>query len=78
VSAQSPNRAMDIALQNITALAGEESGTPASLCYYMGPSDEPPRSWEYMCDSQTDSDTIYPCPQDQTFGTFVSDDRCTN
>lgn len=64
---------------NVEALAddaGEE--TKVGTCY-IEQSSANSRSWLIFCDSKTDNDHIYPCPNDKRYGGYsiMSTDRCT-
>ena len=76
----------DMALKNVLALAdgedpdpGEDGngGTSVGYCYVMQSFQE--YKWKIFCDSGTNDNTIYPCPESTTFGGFLESakDRCT-
>jgi hypothetical protein len=60
---------------NVEALSNDE-GTPASSCARTGGPSCPYEERMY-CNSQTNSDTIYPCPTSSRMDYYSSMDRCT-
>ena len=67
-----------LALNNIEALAQDETGTTVAWCYkeaaFTGVT-----GWKKFCDRYTNETTIYPCPENTSYGDFSesSKDRCT-
>ena len=66
----------DLALENMEALAQNEGGTSADVCYLQGYGSA--SAYKIFCDSGTNDNTIYKCPSNTTFGSYseMSKDRC--
>lgn len=65
-----------LSLENIAALAQNESGTKVKYCNMYSSSADP--EWFTECNSSTNSTTIYDCPSLQRYGGKGSQDRCTD
>jgi hypothetical protein len=69
--------ASDFALANIEALANGEDGTAVDWCYLVVFNYD--SGWKKFCNPQTNSSTIYPCPQTENYNYYshLVTDRCT-
>lgn len=67
----------DLALENMEALAQDESGTSVGYCYLQGYGGTT-NSYKVFCDRQTNNGKIYPCPS-ESMGSYSESarDRCT-
>lgn len=67
-----------LALENVEALADDESGTKVGRCN-LEDTWAHERGYRYFCDSRTNDSTIYPCPSSSSFGSYDDNkkERCT-
>lgn len=71
-------RLTELALENVEALAQNESGTNVGYCY-LQQSFASSSGYKKFCDSRTNDTKIYPCQSSETYGSYSESakDRCT-